>query len=93
MATLDVEPTELAPYAQAKDSGQHALAPSYGHWAFGHMAPGSGSRGIRLSSANWQRGVAPVLRGGSLTFPRMSRNGLRQEVHSGLWLLSLGKMH
>ena len=93
MATLDVEPMELAPYAQAKDSGWHAPAPSYGHWASGHMAPGSGSSGIRLSSANWQRGVTPVLRGGSLTFPRMSWNGLRQEVGSGLQVLSLGKMH
>lgn len=72
-------------------------APSYGHWASGHMnVHGSGFRLL------WGQTVpVPTGRGQSHLFskaavlrsPGCHRNGLQQEVGSGLRLPSLGKMH
>lgn len=91
MATLDVEPTELAAYAQAEESGQRAqrLCPGsklrpLGLWS--HECPRlrvPAPVGSDCHSTNRQRGVAPVLQGGSLTFPRMSQKWA--PTGSGLW--------
>ena len=101
MATLDVEPTELAAYAQAKASGRRAqtLCPSSKLWPLGLWSHECAR--LQVPAPRGQTVTVPTSRGESHLFskeavlpsPGCHRNGLQQEVGSGLRLLSLGEMH